>query len=90
MCQSGWVTELSPMLTITIVPEDDLPEFLAARERGEIVSAEDIMADGFRYATSAEADASEDDDGATDADEEGADSDIEEGAGERQSEAVAE
>ncbi len=47
-------TEIAPTLTITIVPEDDLPEFLAARERGEIVSAEDIMAEGFRYATSAE------------------------------------
>ncbi len=47
-------TEFAPTLTITIVPEDDLPEFLAARARGEIVSAEDIMADGFRYATSAE------------------------------------
>ena len=47
-------TEMSPMLTITIVPEDELPEFLAARERGEKVSAEDIMTDGFRYQTSAE------------------------------------
>lgn len=47
-------TEIAPTLTITIVPEDDLLEFLAARERGEIVSAEDIMADGFRYATSAD------------------------------------
>lgn len=47
-------TEFAPTLTVTIVPEDDLPEFLAARARGEIVSAEDIMADGFRYATSAE------------------------------------
>ena len=47
-------TEISPTLTITIVPEDDLPEFLAARERGEMVSAEDIMAEGFRYATSAD------------------------------------
>ncbi|MCY4064145.1 MAG: 50S ribosomal protein L9 [Chloroflexi bacterium] len=47
-------SEISPTLTVTIVPEDDLPEFLAARERGEMVSAEDIMADGFRYATSAE------------------------------------
>lgn len=55
-------TEIAPTLTVSIVPEDDLPEFLAARERGEIVSAEDIMADGFRYATSAE-----------DADEEAAD-----------------
>ena len=42
------------MLTISIVPEDELPEFLAARERGEMVSAEDIMAEGFRYATSAD------------------------------------
>ena len=41
-------SELSPTLTITIVPEDDLPEFLAARERGEMVSAEDIMAEGFK------------------------------------------
>ena len=47
-------TEIAPSLTVTIVPADDLPEFLAARERGEMVSAEDIMADGFRYATSAE------------------------------------
>lgn len=45
-------TEIAPTLTITIVPEDDLPGFLAARERGEVVSAEDIMAEGFRYATS--------------------------------------
>ena len=45
-------TEVSPMLTITIVPEDELSEFLAARERGEKVTAEDIMVDGFRYATS--------------------------------------
>lgn len=48
-------TEISPMLTITIVPEDELQEFLAARERGEQVSAEDIMSEGFSYAT-AEAD----------------------------------
>jgi len=47
--------ELSPTLTITIVPEDELPEFLAARERGERVSAEDIMTEGFRYAGPAEA-----------------------------------
>lgn len=46
-------TEVSPMLTITIVPEDELSEFLAARERGEKVSAEDIMTEGFSYATSA-------------------------------------
>ncbi|MCY4019370.1 MAG: 50S ribosomal protein L9 [Chloroflexi bacterium] len=46
-------TEVSPMLTITIVPEDELSEFLAARERGEKVTAEDIMMDGFSYATSA-------------------------------------
>lgn len=46
--------ELSPTLKISIVPEDELPEFLAARERGEQVSAEDIMAEGFRYAGPAE------------------------------------
>lgn len=45
-------TEVSPLLTITIVPEEELSEFLAARERGEKVSAEDIMMDGFSYATS--------------------------------------
>lgn len=65
-------TEMAPTLKITIVPEDDLPEFLAARERGEIVSAEDIMADGFRYATSAEDETEEEADGdeATQADSE--------------------
>ncbi|MDE2951187.1 MAG: 50S ribosomal protein L9 [Chloroflexota bacterium] len=46
-------TEVSPMLTIIIVPEEELSEFLAARERGEKVTAEDIMMDGFSYATSA-------------------------------------
>lgn len=65
-------TELAPTLTITIVPEDELTEFLAARERGEMVRAEDIMMEGFRYATSAEdeTDAAEDADadaGAADA-----------------------
>ena len=65
-------TEIAPTLKITIVPEDDLPEFQAARERGEIVSAEDIMAEGFRYATSADDGAEE----STDA-EEAADSEDE-------------
>ena len=46
--------EIAPSLTITIVPEDELVEFLAARERGEKVSAEDIMTEGFSYATSAD------------------------------------
>lgn len=46
-------SEISPMLTITIVPEDDLQEFLDARQRGEMVSAEDIMVEGFTYATAA-------------------------------------
>ena len=45
--------EVSPLLKITIIPEDELREFLAARERGEKVSAEDIMVEGFSYATSA-------------------------------------
>lgn len=65
-------TEIAPSLKITIVPEDDLPEFLAARERGEMVSAEDIMANGFRYATSAEDETEEGTDGdeATQADSE--------------------
>ena len=47
-------TETSPSLVITIVPEDELTEFLAARDRGEKVSAEDIMMEGFSYATSDE------------------------------------
>lgn len=51
--------EIAPALTVTIVPEDELLEFLAARERGERVSAEDIMTEGFSYATSAD-DVSED------------------------------
>ena len=56
-------TEIAPTLTVTIVPEDELLEFVAARDRGEKVSAEDIMTDGFRYATSAddEKDEAEDD-----------------------------
>ncbi len=53
--------EMSPVLTVTIVPEDELPEFLAARERGEEVRAEDLMTEGFRYQTSAEDEAAEGD-----------------------------
>lgn len=52
-------SEISPTLVITIVPEDELQEFLAARERGEMVSAEDIMAEGFAYATSADDESSD-------------------------------
>ena len=48
-------SEISPTLIITIVPEDDLQEFLAARQRGEMVTAEDIMVEGFTYATAADA-----------------------------------
>ena len=70
-------TEIAPSLKITIVPEDDLPEFLAARERGEMVSAEDIMAEGFRYATSAEDESEQEADG-----DEAAQADSEEAAAE--------
>ena len=56
--------ETSPVLVISIVPEDELSEFVAARERGERVSAEDIMMDGFRYATSASDEAPAAEDGA--------------------------
>lgn len=42
-------SEISPTLTVTIVPEDELSDFLAARERGEQITAEDIMKDGFEY-----------------------------------------
>ncbi len=66
-------TELAPTLTITIVPEDELTEFLAARERGEMVRAEDIMMEGFRYATSAEDETDADGDADADADAEAAD-----------------
>ena len=69
--------ELSPTLTITIVPEDELPEFLAARERGEQVSAEDIMTEGFRYAGPVE---DESESAATETDE--ADDAVEEAAAE--------
>ena len=48
--------EISPALVITVVPEDELTEFLAARARGEKVSAEDIMIEDFKYATSADDD----------------------------------
>ena len=84
-------TEIAPTLKITIVPEDDLLEFLAARERGEMVSAEDIMVDGFRYATSA-ADESEEsaEDTADDQNDEAADADIEEADAELEIEAVEE
>ncbi len=41
--------EISPELTVTIVPEEQLADFLAARERGEQITAEDIMADGFEF-----------------------------------------
>ncbi len=60
-------TEIAPSLTISIVPEDELTEFLAARERGEKVSAEDIMMEGFRYATSAEDETGAAEDGDSDA-----------------------
>ena len=53
--------EISPSLLVSIVPEDELSQFLAARERGEKVSAEDIMIEGFSYA-SAEPDAASPDD----------------------------
>lgn len=68
-------TEESPTLTISIVPEDELSEFLAARARGEKVSAEDIMADGFRYATAAADEAA--DENADETADENADVDVE-------------
>lgn len=68
--------EISPTLVVSIVPEDELREFLAARERGEKVSAEDIMAEGFRYATSAD----DDSDAADESDAAGEDADAAEAA----------
>lgn len=35
--------EISPTLIITIVPEEELAEFLAARERGEEIDPEDLV-----------------------------------------------
>ena len=57
--------ELSPTLIVTIVPEDELAEFMTARERGFKISAEEIMMDGFRYPEppSEESDAAEDESG---------------------------
>lgn len=54
--------EISPTLIVTIVPEDELADFLAARERGEDIKAEDLMTEGFEFsavevATEADADA---------------------------------
>lgn len=47
--------EISPTLIISIVPEEELADFLAARERGDDVKAEDIMKDGFTYTIAKEA-----------------------------------
>ena len=44
-------TEISPTLIITVVPEDELQDFLAARERGEEINPEDLLEDDFTYAT---------------------------------------
>lgn len=51
--------EISPVLIITVVPEDELQDFLAARERGEEITPEDIMEDGFSYAEAPEEAAAE-------------------------------
>jgi len=51
--------EISPELVITIVPEEELSDFLAARERGEQITAEDIMKDGFEYGKAVAAPAEE-------------------------------
>jgi len=84
-------TEIAPTLKITIVPEDDLLEFLAARERGEMVSAEDIMVDGFRYATSAADDSEESaEEAADDQNAEAADANIDVADAELEIEAVEE
>ncbi|MCY3832300.1 MAG: 50S ribosomal protein L9 [Chloroflexi bacterium] len=83
-------TESAPTLKISIVPADELAEFLAARERGEMVSAEDIMVDGFRYATSAdEGEEPAEGDAAADASEE-APAEDEAAAGEMETEAIKE
>ena len=70
-------SDISPTLVITIVPEDELPEFLAARKRGEKVSAEDIMAEGFSYATSAEEPAEVEEDEGSEEDEAVAEMEVE-------------
>ncbi|MDE2777596.1 MAG: 50S ribosomal protein L9 [Chloroflexota bacterium] len=84
-------TEIAPTLKVTIVPEDDLLEFLAARERGEMVSAEDIMVDGFRYATSAADDSEQSaEEAADEQNAEAADANIAEADAELEIEAVEE
>ncbi len=77
-------TEVAPMLTITIVPEDELKEFLDARARGEKVTAEDIMQPDFSYATSAA-----DDEAAEDGAAEDSEASAEAEASEPQTESVA-
>jgi large subunit ribosomal protein L9 len=42
-------SEISPVLIISIVPELELADFLAARERGVEVKAEDLMERDFSY-----------------------------------------
>ena len=42
--------EISPILTITVVPEIELQDFLAARERGVEVKPEDLLDENFSYA----------------------------------------
>jgi large subunit ribosomal protein L9 len=41
--------EISPKLVITIVPEDELQNFLAAREQGIEVKPEDLLDENFVY-----------------------------------------
>lgn len=81
--------EMPPVLTVTIVPEDELPEFLAARERGEEVRAEDLLAEGFRYQTSAD-EGSADEAGAETVDEAAEESAIEDAVEEAEAERVME
>ncbi len=42
--------EISPVLIITVVPELELQDFLAARERGEEIEPEDLLDENFSYA----------------------------------------
>jgi len=52
--------EISPVLIITVVPELELTEFLAARERGVEIKPEDLLDENFSYPDAAVEAVSED------------------------------
>lgn len=57
--------EISPVLIITVVPELELQDFLAARERGEEIAPEDLLDENFNFAEVPEAVAAEEEEAQT-------------------------